>query len=129
MKSRLTAIFFMALLFLSVGYVGASNKSDLLKLIPKQKHKMCGLSKLTKTELNNLSQEVWILIQNAYQLGLKETGKVERSGVAVIAPSVSTSMKAREIRMRLGWTEVQPKQADNVLVVVRSALFDPLSYG
>ena len=48
--------------------------------------------------------------------------------VAVIAPSVSTSMKAREIRADLGLSEVQPKRANFVLVVVRSMLFDPLSY-
>lgn len=46
--------------------------------------------------------------------------------VAVIAPSVSTSMKAREIRSEMGWTEVYPKKADFVLVVVRSALYNPL---
>lgn len=37
-------------------------------------------------------------------------------------------MKAREIRIKLGWAELRPKQADRVLVVVRSSLYDPLRY-
>jgi hypothetical protein len=48
-------------------------------------------------------------------------------GVAIIAHSVSTSMKAREIRAKLGWLELSPKEADYVLVVCRSMLFHPLS--
>lgn len=51
----------------------------------------------------------------------------ESLNVAVIAPSVSTSMKAREIRMSKGWSEVQYKQSDAILVVCRSELFLPLS--
>jgi hypothetical protein len=47
--------------------------------------------------------------------------------VAVIAHSVSTSIKAREIRTQAGWYEVPPKRADFVLVVCRSMLFNPLS--
>lgn len=129
MKNRLKIISFIVIvpILLSVVYAGQS-KFDLLKLIPKQKHKICGLLKLTKEELNNLSEEISILIQNAYQQGFKDAVKVKSSGVTVIAPSISTSMKAREIRMRMGWVEVQPKQADNVLVVVRSELFNPLNY-
>lgn len=54
--------------------------------------------------------------------------------VAVIAPSVSTSMKAREVRHKMKWQEVAPKDADYILVVVRSGLSYPLqmsydSYG
>jgi len=48
--------------------------------------------------------------------------------VAVIAPSVSTSMKAREICRSMHWSETSPKKADFVLVVVRSSLYNPLSY-
>lgn len=51
----------------------------------------------------------------------------ENLNVAVIAPSISTSMKAREIRMSKGWSEVQYKQSDAILVVCRSGLFLPLS--
>jgi len=49
-------------------------------------------------------------------------------GVYVIAPSVSTSMEARSIRMKKGWSESSLRQADVILVVVRSMLFNPLSY-
>ena len=48
--------------------------------------------------------------------------------VYVIAPSVSTSMEARSIRMKNGWSEARLRQADAVLVVVRSMLFNPLNY-
>ena len=48
--------------------------------------------------------------------------------VYVIAPSVSTSMEARLIRMKNGWTESRLRQADAILVVVRSMLFNPLDY-
>lgn len=47
--------------------------------------------------------------------------------VAVIAPSISTSMKAREIRMSKGWSEVNYKNSDAILVVCRSGLYLPLS--
>ena len=49
-------------------------------------------------------------------------------GVYVIAPSVSTSMEARSIRMKKGWVESDLRQADAILVVVRSMLFNPLDY-
>lgn len=49
-------------------------------------------------------------------------------GVYVIAPSVSTSMEARSIRMKKGWAESSLRQADAILVVVRSMLFNPLDY-
>lgn len=49
-------------------------------------------------------------------------------GVYVIAPSVSTSMEARSIRMKKGWVESSLRQADAILVVVRSMLFNPLDY-
>jgi hypothetical protein len=48
--------------------------------------------------------------------------------VATIAPSISTSMEARAIRQRLGLIEVRLRDADAILVVVRSMLFDPLDY-
>lgn len=47
--------------------------------------------------------------------------------VAVIAHSVSTSMEAREVRRRQGWTETSLRQADAILVVCRSGLSYPLS--
>lgn len=48
--------------------------------------------------------------------------------MAVIAPSVSTSMEARSIMRQKGWIETNFRQADGILVVVRSMLFNPLSY-
>ena len=48
------------------------------------------------------------------------------SSVHVIAPSVSTSIKAREILTAKNWKEVPLKRADYVLVVVRSVLYLPL---
>jgi hypothetical protein len=47
--------------------------------------------------------------------------------VAVIAPSVSTSMMATKLIAEKGWIETNPKTADFLLVVVRSSLSDPLN--
>lgn len=49
-------------------------------------------------------------------------------GLFVIAPSASTSMEARAICMKQGWTDVPLRQARGILVVVRSMLFNPLRY-
>ena len=49
-------------------------------------------------------------------------------GVAVIAPSISTMSLANQILSEAGVSPVTPKQADEVLVVVRSSLFNPLQY-
>jgi len=46
--------------------------------------------------------------------------------VVVIAHSVSTSMEARNVLARFKLREVPFKQADGVLVVCRSMLFNPL---
>ncbi len=48
------------------------------------------------------------------------------NAVAVIAPSVSTSIEARLILREKGWTETGPKIAQYVLVVCRSMLYNPL---
>lgn len=48
--------------------------------------------------------------------------------VAVISPSVSTSMEARRVMQREGWSSTDYRHADAILVVVRSMLFNPLSY-
>jgi len=62
---------------------------------------------------------------------LSYEGNYVAKPVAVIAPSVSTSMKAREIISRMHWIAVPPDRTDMVLVVVRSLLAYPLfpSYG
>ncbi len=46
--------------------------------------------------------------------------------VAVIAPSVSTSIEARRIMASQGWTQGKFKTAEAILVVVRSSLSLPL---
>jgi len=58
----------------------------------------------------------------------RESQAPTRAGVAVIAHSVSTSMIARDVRMRKGWAELPLREADFVLVVCRSTLSDPLDY-
>jgi hypothetical protein len=47
--------------------------------------------------------------------------------VAVIAPSVSTSIEARSIIGKNKWIESNPREADFILVVVRSSLSLPLN--
>jgi len=128
MKKLKIALFIIIIPILLSDVCAGQSEFDLLKLIPAQKHKICGLLKLTEEEISNLSKEISILMQNTYQQGFKDAIKAKSNGVAVIAPSISTSMKAREIRMKMGWYELQPKQADKVLVVVRSGLFNPLDY-
>ena len=48
--------------------------------------------------------------------------------VYVIAPSVSTSMEARSVMARKGWTSCKIKKAEGIFVVVRSMLSNPLHY-
>jgi len=64
-----------------------------------------------------------ILVVLALILG---TTLLRASDVAIIAHSVSTSMEAHKILARFKWREVQLKQADGILVVCRSMLFNPL---
>jgi hypothetical protein len=100
---------------------GQPQDSNLADLIPRAKWKAAGIEKLTDPERAILRDEIVALLQR-YRASLTE-------GVAVIAPSVSTSMKAREIRARLGKKEVPFRYAEAILVVVRSSLFNPLQYG
>jgi outer membrane murein-binding lipoprotein Lpp len=53
--------------------------------------------------------------------------KLKPAGVVVIAPSVSTSMEARSILSKQGWTETSLRNASAALAVVRSMLSNPLS--
>lgn len=48
--------------------------------------------------------------------------------VAVIAPSVSTSIEARSLLKKNGWIESGLREADFILVVVRSMLMSPLNF-
>ena len=49
-------------------------------------------------------------------------------GLFVIAPSISTGELAREIVRRLGIAEVRVRCATEILVVVRSELYNPLNF-
>ena len=60
-------------------------------------------------------------------LFLSPPAQAERGvAVAVIAHSVSTSIEARDVRRRQGWTETSLRDADAILVVCRSELNWPL---
>ncbi len=106
---------------------------------PANQHEM-GLHKLTDEEKEVLRKHVELLLITVAQAGdssrttqqpphVSDQQNTTSSGlrVAVIAPSVSTSMEARSIKARLGYMEVSIKEADAVLVVVRSMLFNPLN--
>ncbi len=57
-----------------------------------------------------------------------QTRTSSASGVFVIAHSLSTRMKAREILMNSRLHEANLRQSDGALVVCRSELFNPLNY-
>jgi len=90
----------------------------LRDLIPETTWESTGINKLAQSEREAL---VRAILQAHTNLLAHRS-----NGVYVIAPSVSTSMKAREIRMRAGVPEVSLRSAYRALVVVRSALFNPL---
>jgi len=48
------------------------------------------------------------------------------SRMTVIASSSAARDVARQVMRQSGWSEAKPKQADGVLVVVRSSMYDPL---
>ncbi|MCG2721465.1 MAG: hypothetical protein L6290_05540 [Thermodesulfovibrionales bacterium] len=66
---------------------------------------------------------LFLLVASSNQLQA-ETGL----NVAVIAPSVSTSMEARRVVRKQGWAVTGYRNADAILVVVRSMLYNPLNY-
>jgi hypothetical protein len=90
----------------------------LRELIPETAWESTGINKLAQSEREAL---VRAILQAHTNLLLHRS-----NGVYVIAPSVSTSMKAKEIRMRTGVPEVSLRSAYRALVVVRSALSNPL---
>ncbi len=100
---------------------GQPQDPPLAELIPTVKWEVAGIEKLTDLERGVLRDEIVALLQR-YRASLTE-------GVAVIAPSVSTSMKAREICAQLRKKEVAFRYAEAILVVVRSSLFNPLQNG
>ncbi|GMV36120.1 MAG: hypothetical protein AMXMBFR61_06280 [Fimbriimonadales bacterium] len=48
------------------------------------------------------------------------------SRMTVIAPSTAAREVARQVMRQSGWSDAKPKQADGVLVVVRSSMYNPL---
>ncbi len=58
----------------------------------------------------------------------EQAGTPSASGIYVIAHSVSTRMKAREILINTRLYESSLQQAEGALVVCRSVLFNPLNY-
>jgi hypothetical protein len=64
-------------------------------------------------------------ILSTLQAAFAGVGGIDR--VAVVAHSVSTSKLAREVRVRSGWAEVKPREAQCVLVTCRSETYYPLN--
>ena len=119
MKKLQTVITMLTFLFITINILQAQ-ESTLEQLIPRDKWSYTGINKLRIEEQQALAEEITALISNAL--------KMQRNGVYIIAPSVSTSIKAREIRMQLGIPEVSLRYAAQILVVVRSSLYNPLMY-
>lgn len=81
----------------------------------------------TKMRMNSLGSLAVVLcilavscLAHGYQVESRQIS------VAVIAPSVSTSVESRRIISRQGWTQGRFKTSDAILVVVRSGLILPL---
>jgi hypothetical protein len=83
-----------------------------------------------KVSMRDKSTFMLLLVYLFQSLILTDQGLGGSRGlkVAVIAPSVSTSMEARATIRQNGWSETSLREADVVLVVVRSMLFNPLGY-
>lgn len=104
--------------FIGVLISGAADL-PLERLIPKEKWEETGIVKLNQQEQKRLAAEITKLLP----------AKASDGGVAVIAPSVSTSMMARQVLAKMHVVEVGFRHADQVLVVGRSSLFNPLMPG
>lgn len=114
MLNKFVGIFVVGLVSLSL----QQRESKLSDLIPTDAWKKTGLSKLSDSEQTALRDEILALLKR-YHRSLTE-------GVAVIAPSISTSAKAREILAETKIKQIPFRYAEKILVVVRSALFNPL---
>lgn len=95
-----------------------SAQLTLEDIIPTSKWQKMGLYRLTDSERNELKNEIISLIT-----------KYRRSGIAVIAPSISTQRVATQVLVRTGKTEtISFRDAEAILVVVRSYLYNPLNF-
>lgn len=115
MLTTLVGTVAVALLFVADSGAKEIKLSDLL---PAGTWVKTGVSKLSDGEREQLRNEIVALL-GRYRASLTD-------GVAVIAPSVSTSMKARELRTQAKLKEVSLRHAEKILVVVRSSFFNPL---
>ncbi|MCS6860537.1 MAG: hypothetical protein NZT92_09490 [Abditibacteriales bacterium] len=108
----------VGLMLIALLMISALNAQEfgLDQLIPRHMWARTGIYKLSYQEQQTLAREIIALLQR----------QAQSKGIAVIAPSFSTSLKAREIRARLMVSEVPLRQATTILVVVRSSLYDPL---
>jgi hypothetical protein len=107
----------------------AAKPFDVCGTFDKQTQGACGLLILSDAQIGQLSAEVFKLMVDSFELGQRNPVPHEsppETGVAVIAPSISTEQFAKATLARLGLIEVKPKKASRVLVVVRSLLIDPL---
>jgi len=111
---------FAACAVIVLGIAGRTQATDptLRELIPETAWESTGISKLAESEREALVRA--ILSAHVNLLAHRS------NGVYVIAPSVSISMKAREMLLRTGIPEVSLRAAYRAVVVVRSGLFNPL---
>jgi hypothetical protein len=113
-------ICFIAVVLAFIALAAQAQVLPLDELVPNGKWERTGISRLSDSERGALRDEILSILRR-YRESLTK-------GVAVIAPSVSTSMKAREIRVQLKKSEVPFRYAEAILVVVRSSLYNPLQY-
>jgi hypothetical protein len=105
---------------LSISLLGGSalpTQVSLQDIIPVSKWQRTGLHRLTDTEREELKNEI-----------LRVIAQLRRNSIAVIAPSLSTQRVARQVLIRLGKGETKSfRDAEAILVVVRSSLYYPLN--
>ncbi len=113
--------FFWALIFI-IAMMAESHAQGitLQDIIPKNRWTVTGIAKLSPEEQQQLAKEIISSMSSIYPANDK--------GMAVIAPSVSTSIKAREILAGSHKAESPLRRANKILVVVRSSLYNPLRF-
>lgn len=116
--NRIKKILIMNVVF---GIVSTAADLPLEQLIPREKWVETGIAKLSQMEQARLASEIVNVVRTV--------NKQTSGGLAVIAPSVSTSMMARQLLTKLHSSEVGLRSAESVLVVVRSSLYNPLMPG
>lgn len=77
--------------------------------------------------MKNKTKNLLLIIIGFYIICVPSITLARGEKLAIIAPSVSTSIESKEILNRNGWVESNFRQAQGILVVVRSMLFNPLN--